>query len=87
MTTIVLGTRNTPERKRQKLEPAPFSINTGDMVPFLVTSVRGIPSQFNDQSISVGIKGESYFLISMMLAAGSGTTVSTEEDIRGRHCI
>ena len=60
----------SPPAKRQKLEScattsessSSASLNVAgnrddNCVPFLLTTVRGIPSEFNTRNIAVGIKG------------------------------
>lgn len=61
--------QKSPPAKRKRLEnsPAAFepstssaSSNTTDMercIPFLLTKVRGIPSQYNTKNLAIGIKG------------------------------
>ena len=61
--------QKTPPAKRKKLEnstpvcgpsTSSASSTTSDMescIPFLLTKVRGIPSQYNTKNMAVGIKG------------------------------
>lgn len=61
--------QKSPPAKRKRLENSPSacepstssaSSNTTDMercIPFLLTKVRGIPSQYNTKNLAVGIKG------------------------------
>lgn len=68
--------QKSPPAKRKKLENSPAacepstssaSSNTSDMescIPFLLTKVRGIPSQYNSKNMAVGIKGMYYVGIS-----------------------
>ena len=68
--------QKSPPAKRKRLENSPAacepstssaSSNTTDMescIPFLLTKVRGIPSQYNSKNMAVGIKGMYYVGIS-----------------------
>ncbi len=65
MFTLLLDAVNQPCSKRQKVDL--LNINADNLVPFFVTSVRGISSHFNDKRISLGIKGKVQYSLNIFI--------------------